>query len=91
MKKLIFTSCILFCIGITSAQQASDYFPTTCARWEYKVTPLDSLNNEIDSMYYFRHDYFFDETYFEAGKNIKDKVRSGRNNLLSTLSGFNVL
>jgi len=77
MKKLIYTICILFSIGITLAQQASDYFPTTCARWEYKVTPLDSLNNEIDSLYYFRHDFFFEETYFEGKLAKIFKTKSG--------------
>ena len=77
MKKLIYTICILFSLGINLAQQASDYFPTTCARWEYKVTPLDSLNNEIDSLYYFRHDYFFDETYFEGKLAKIFKTKSG--------------
>ncbi|MBT8387693.1 MAG: T9SS type A sorting domain-containing protein [Ignavibacteria bacterium] len=67
MKKLIYISCVVFTISITFAQQASDYFPERPnAWWEYKITPLDSLNNAIDSLYYFRHDKLMDETIFEG-------------------------
>jgi len=61
MKKFIYIYLLFSSFVIINAQQASDYFPNNCARWEYKVTPLDSLNNEIDSLYYFRHDMLFGE------------------------------
>jgi len=61
MKKFICIYFLIISFGIIYAQQASDYFPNGCARWEYKVIPLDSLNNEIDSLYYFRHDMHFGE------------------------------
>jgi hypothetical protein len=66
--KIIGFICIfLWCVGIIYPQQASDFFPDqTDFRWEYKVTPLDSSNNEIDELHYFRHELFMDETDFEG-------------------------
>lgn len=50
---------ILILYSLTFAQQASDYFPAqTGYQWNYKVIPLDSANNEIDSLTYFRADSF---------------------------------
>jgi hypothetical protein len=47
------------------AQQASDYFPAqTGYKWNYKVIPLDSANNEIDSLTYSRADSFAVNTDF---------------------------
>jgi len=41
------------------AQQASDYFPSSTGyTWNYKFTPLDSVNNEIDSIVYYGIDSF---------------------------------
>lgn len=41
------------------AQQASDYFPAnTSYKWNYKFTPLDSVNNEMDSIVYYGIDSF---------------------------------
>ncbi len=67
MKQFIYVSFIFLGFGIIFAQQASDYFPEhPDVRWEYKATVLDSLNNPIDSLHYYRHDLFFDEANFES-------------------------
>jgi hypothetical protein len=67
MKKFIYINLLYFSFGIVHAQQASDYFPEQpCVRWEYKVTTLDSLNNEIDSSYFYKHDLFVTESNFEG-------------------------
>jgi len=66
MKKFIYIYLLFFSFGIIYAQQASDYFPQDCPRWEYKITVLDSLSNEIDSLSYYRHDLVIDESIFEG-------------------------
>jgi hypothetical protein len=67
MKKFIYIFLLIFSLGIIHAQQASDYFPEyPYAWWEYKITVLDSLSNEIDSLTYYRHDKVIDETFFEG-------------------------
>ena len=59
---------ILTCITV-SGQQAQDYFPQqTGYRWDYKVTPLDSANNQMDSLAYFNVDSFAVVTNF-MGRN----------------------
>jgi hypothetical protein len=41
------------------SQQASDYFPAqTGFVWDFRSTPLDSLNNKIDSLAFARRDSF---------------------------------
>jgi hypothetical protein len=50
---------ILLIPFIISAQQASDYFPDqTGFKWLFKVTPLDSANNPVDTETFFRVDSF---------------------------------
>jgi len=67
MKKFIYIYFLFLSFGIIYAQQASDYFPDyPYAWWEYKITVLDSLSNEIDSLSYYRHDKIIDETIFEG-------------------------
>jgi len=59
MKKLITVFCLFVLIGISYSQQASDYFPEqTGFVWNYRSTPLDSLNNKIDSLAFARRDTF---------------------------------
>jgi Secretion system C-terminal sorting domain len=60
MKYLHFLILIfLLNINFSIAQQASDYFPQqTGFTWNYKLTPLDSLNNNVDSLIFFRADSF---------------------------------
>lgn len=71
MKQIITVLFFLVINSIICPQQASDYFPVQPnARWEYKVTVLDSLSNEIDSLHYYRHDKIIDEAIFE-GKQAK--------------------
>ncbi len=57
MKKLVL---LLFAIATVSfAQQAQQYFPaSTGFKWFYTVTPLDSLNQPIDSLATNRVDSF---------------------------------
>ena len=59
MKKLLaFLSLFLF-IGFSSAQQASDYFPSqTGFEWKFKAIPLDSVSNPINALAYYRMDKF---------------------------------
>ncbi|GBD86948.1 hypothetical protein BMS3Abin03_00873 [bacterium BMS3Abin03] len=46
-------------LNLSYAQQASDYFPAqTGFLWNYSIIPLDSLNNEVDSLKIFRIDSF---------------------------------
>ncbi len=67
MKRLILISLLVISFCIVHAQQASDYFPEhPIAWWEYKITLLDSLNNEIDSLYYFRQDRFITESTYDG-------------------------
>ncbi len=57
MKNLFLIIFILFCSKIFP--QAQDYFPAQAGHtWQFKVTPLDSVNNEVDSLSYFRVDTF---------------------------------
>jgi hypothetical protein len=59
MKIFLLSIVLIFTAVFVHAQQALDYFPQqTGYRWDFKVIPLDSANNEIDSMAYFRVDSF---------------------------------
>ncbi len=54
---LLFTIVVHFNAGF--AQQASDYFPQkTGFMWNYELTPLDSLNDPIEALTFFRVDSF---------------------------------
>ena len=68
MKILLLSGLLIFS-AFVFAQQASDYFPAEIGyRWNYKVIPLDSANNELDSLTYFRADSFAVTTNF-MGRN----------------------
>ena len=59
--KYIYLLLITISININSgfAQQASDYFPQqTGFMWNYELTPIDSINNPVDSLTFFRVDSF---------------------------------
>ncbi len=59
MRPVLYILCLLISSVTLFAQQASDYFPNQNGfMWNYKVTPLDSLNNNIDSLAFFRKDSF---------------------------------
>ncbi len=59
MRPVLYILCLLFSSVTLLAQQASDYFPNqTGFMWNYKATPLDSLNNPIDPLALFRQDSF---------------------------------
>lgn len=54
---LLFTIVVHFNAGF--AQQASDYFPQkTGFMWNYELIPLDSLNDPIEALTFFRVDSF---------------------------------
>ena len=77
MKKFIYIVFLFNSFGIIYSQQAGDYFPNGCPRWEYKITVLDSLSNEIDSLKYYRHDLVIDETMFEGKLAKISQTKSG--------------
>ena len=61
MKKIILSLCLMAFTILSEIfpQQASDYFPSSTGYvWNYKVTPLDSLNNPMTQLEYFRKDTF---------------------------------
>ena len=58
MRIILLSIFLAFTCTFIPAQQAQDYFPQQGFRWDYRVTPLDSANNEIDSLAYFRVDSF---------------------------------
>ena len=67
MKKIICLNLIIFSWGLCVAQQASDYFTVDPGlQWQFIATPLDSINNEIDSLEYHRWDLFISEADFEG-------------------------
>ncbi len=60
MKNYITFLICVFCFGFNLfAQDASSFFPSnTGYSWNFKVIPLDSLNNEINSLSYYKTDSF---------------------------------
>jgi hypothetical protein len=67
MKKIFTIIGIIIWFNSAFSQQASDYFPEqTGFLWEYKVTPLDSLNNPVNSEAFFRIDTFAVVTNYEG-------------------------
>lgn len=67
MKQIVTLFSFLVFTGITFSQQAADYFPDDPGFvWDYRVTPLDSLNNKIDSLAYARRDSFAVVTSFQG-------------------------
>lgn len=67
MTKIYTIIIFIFIAGMSFAQQASDYFPSqTGFEWEFKQTPLDSLNNPIPSLSAFRVDSFASVANYEG-------------------------
>ncbi len=65
MKRILLLILFTLTGTLLFAQQASDFFPQSAGyRWDYKVIPLDSANNEVDSLTYFRVDSFAVVTTF---------------------------
>jgi hypothetical protein len=57
MKKLYLILPVFFCAINAFPQQAQDYFPSEPGyKWNYRVTPLDSLNNELNELAFYRMD-----------------------------------
>lgn len=84
MKNLFLIILVLLCGKIFP--QAQDYFPAQAGyTWQFKVTPLDSMNNEIDSLSYFKVDTFATTGVYQSldAKIILSK--SGTPNLLPSL------
>lgn len=58
MKRFLILFAIVFS-QLNFSQQASQFFPTNLSFvWNYKVTPLDSLNNPLTQLEFFRKDSF---------------------------------
>lgn len=71
MKKFIPLLFVLILFQNSFGQQASDYFPNQMGyKWYFKVTPLDSLNNQVDSLKTYRIDSLAFENIF-SGLNAK--------------------
>ncbi|MBL1153908.1 MAG: T9SS C-terminal target domain-containing protein [Ignavibacteriae bacterium] len=67
MKKIIYIIFLVISPEFTFGQTASDYFPMqTGYKWNYELTPLDSLNNRVDSLTFYGIDSFFVETTFNG-------------------------
>jgi hypothetical protein len=67
MKKVITFFCFFVFLGLSNAQQASEFFPSqTGFEWNFKVTPLDSANNPITSSAVFRIDSFASVADYEG-------------------------
>ena len=67
MKKVITFFYLFVFLGLSNAQQASDYFPSqTGFEWKFKATPLDSVSNPINSLAYFRIDSFASVANYEG-------------------------
>ena len=59
MKSLLILFLILLFTQNTISQSAQSYFPLqTGFKWTYRVTPLDSVNNPINSLTYYQVDSF---------------------------------
>jgi Secretion system C-terminal sorting domain len=67
MKTILIFFCLLISAMVIYSQQASDYFPAQSGfKWNFMVTPLDSLNNEIETDRFFRQDSFAVTTDYEG-------------------------
>ena len=67
MKRLFTFFYFFVFLGLSIAQQASDYFPAqTGFEWKYKVTPLDSASNPVTSLAVFRIDSFASVATYEG-------------------------
>ncbi len=84
MKNLIrYFFLPLLALNFTYSQTASDFFPAnTGTVWYSLGTPLDSLNNPIDSLKFFRADSFAVQTIYQ-GEN--------SNLILSSYSGVDYI
>lgn len=77
---------VFICFSNLSAQLASTFFPGALGhKWYFKTTPLDSLNNKIDSLSFFEADSFAAAVIFK-GKNAKLVLsKTGTQNTLNAL------
>jgi hypothetical protein len=78
MKKLVPLFYLTIFLGISNAQQASEYFPSaTGFEWKYKVTPLDSVSNPVNSLVEFRIDSFASVANYEGQLSNIIETKSG--------------
>ncbi len=67
MKKIIYIIFLVISTEFAFGQTAADYFPMqTGYKWNYELTPLDSLNNRVDSLTFYGIDSFLVETTFNG-------------------------
>ncbi|MDX9711164.1 MAG: T9SS type A sorting domain-containing protein [Ignavibacteriaceae bacterium] len=67
MKKIIYIIFLVISPKFAFGQTAADYFPMqTGYKWNYELTPLDSLNNRVDSLTFYGIDSFLVETTFNG-------------------------
>ncbi|MGD8306734.1 MAG: T9SS type A sorting domain-containing protein [Ignavibacteria bacterium] len=67
MKTLLFITYLIVSSVQVYSQQASDYFPSQIGfEWNFKSVPLDSVNNPINSLAYFRKDSFASVATYEG-------------------------
>ena len=86
MKRIILSVLLTLAGSFVFAQQAGDYFPQSQGfRWDYKVIPLDSANNAIDSLTYFRVDSFAVVTDFMGRNSNIVLSKNGTYNLINYL------
>lgn len=84
MKHLLAFCCIFFSISIV-AQQAADYFPANEGfKWVNKITPLDSLQQPVDSLIRYRIDSFtVSKTYSDKLSKVILSKSGYRNDVLT--------
>lgn len=83
--RTVLTVCFLFCAISIFAQQAADYFPSSPGfKWINKVTPLDSLQQPVDSLTRYSIDTFATaKTYQTKMCNVVLSKSGYRNDVLS--------
>ena len=65
MKKFLFIALLFLCIDLFP--QAQYYFPAQAGyKWNYKVSPLDSLNNKVDSLTFCQADTFATSGFYHG-------------------------
>lgn len=65
MKTLLLVFYV--CLYINIFPQAQNYFPfQTGYKWNYKILPLDSLNNEVDSLAFYQVDTFATTGFYQG-------------------------
>ena len=67
MKKLLKFCAFIALVTSSFAQDASSYFPSqTGFEWKFKVTPLDSANNRVEPLSFYRIDLFSSSALYKG-------------------------